>query len=70
MKIFILFYGAMRDLIIRYLPNFHKKIILSLFSYTLGTRLIFIKNILFSNIFQINLPIGRFVIFGRWSCLK
>ena len=47
MKIFILFYGAMRDLIIRYLPNFHKKIILSLFSYTLGTRLIFIKNILF-----------------------
>lgn len=25
MKIFILFYGAIKDLIIRYLPNFHKK---------------------------------------------
>ena len=27
MKIFVLFYFAIRDLIIRYLPNFHKKII-------------------------------------------
>jgi len=25
MKIFIVFYGAMRDLVLRYLPNFHKK---------------------------------------------
>ena len=28
MKILSYFYGALRDLIIRYLPNFHKKIIL------------------------------------------
>ena len=47
MKIFKLFYGALRDLIIRYLPNFHKKIMLSLFWYTQETRRIFIESILF-----------------------
>ena len=65
MKIFVLFYFAIRDLIIRYLPNFHKKIIFSLFWYTQETRLTFTENILFSNIFPTDLPIGFSAIFGR-----
>ena len=69
MKIFILFYGAIRDLMLRYLPNFHKKIILSLFGAPENTADIY-KNTPSLNIFPTNLPIGRFVIFGRWSCLK